>query len=106
MKEKLLSYTKKLILFVLICSEIQIFASYILAFLGMPEIAQELSSTVVTVCLGSIGFYCIKSLIENLSKYGGLFAKVDYEPNGLQLTDEDMVDKEEDGFTNLEDYRD
>lgn len=39
----------------------------------MPIIAEELSSTVVTVCLGSIGFYTIKALVENLSKYSNIF---------------------------------
>ncbi len=71
--DKALSFTKKLILFILIMAEIEIVCSYVLAFMGMPEIAQELSARIVTTIIGGIGFYTIKSLIENLSKYGSLF---------------------------------
>ena len=78
-------------------AEIEILLSYVLAFMGMPEIAETLSSTVVTTVLGGIGFYCIKALIENLSKYGGLFGvnnaeKVLEEDEELdeEITDDDI----------------
>lgn len=54
-------------------AELEIACSYVLAFLGYAEIASELSRQIVVTVIGGIGFYCIKALIENLSKYGGLF---------------------------------
>ena len=74
-QEEMLSFTKKIVLFVLVVSEIEILLSYALAFLGKENIAENLSSQVVITCLGGLVFYLIKSLVENLSKYGTIFGK-------------------------------
>ena len=69
------SFTKKVIGFVLINSELQIWASYVLAFLGKDAIAEALSQQIVSTIVGTIIGYFAKSLIENLSKYTTLFGK-------------------------------
>lgn len=46
-----------------------VWASYILAFLGKPEIAESLSKVAITEILGVVLVYCAKSLFENLSIY-------------------------------------
>jgi len=73
--KRVLTFTKRIILFVLILSQIEILLSYTLAFMGKENIAEALSSQVVVTCCGGLAMYCIKSLIENLSKYGNLFNK-------------------------------
>lgn len=75
-KREALSFTKRFIIFIIINAEIQIYLSYILGFLGKDNIAETLSTQVVVTVLGSIGFYCIKSLVENVNKYpSALFKK-------------------------------
>ena len=69
------SFTKKAIFFVLLNSELQIWASYLLAFLGKDAIAEALSQQIVITIIGTIIGYFAKSLIENLSKYTSLFGK-------------------------------
>lgn len=87
-KDKGLSFTKKIVLFLLINAELQTWASYILAYFDKVEVVQQLSIQVVVTILGAVVTYCVKSLFENLSKYGGKFAPVDYEPNGDIIMDE------------------
>lgn len=88
------SFTKKVIGFVLINSELQIWASYVLAFLGKDAIAEALSQQIVSTIVGTIIGYFAKSLIENLSKYTTLFGK-NVECNG--------EDKKLDDINNLSD---
>lgn len=69
------TYTKAILTFVLINSELQIWASYVLAYLGKEAIAESLSEQVVIVIVGGLIPYFAKSLIENLSKRTTLFGK-------------------------------
>ena len=71
-KDETLSFTKKIVALVLINGVFWVWCSYILAFLGMSDIAETLSSQVVTVLLGTGLGYFLKSLIENISKYRSL----------------------------------
>lgn len=69
-----LTFTKKIVSFVLISGVLWVWCSYVLAFLGRVDIAENLSSQVVTIILGTGLGYFLKSLIENLSKYHNLKA--------------------------------
>lgn len=87
LKKDLLTYTKIILGFVIINSEMQIWASYILAYLGKDMIAESLSQQVVIIIIGGLIPYFAKSLIENLSKRTTLFGKnLPYEnPDGSEL---------------------
>lgn len=74
-KKKFITYTKGILTFVIINSELQIWASYLLAYLGKDAIAESLSEQVVIIVIGSLIPYFAKSLIENLSKKTTLFGK-------------------------------
>ena len=74
-RKKFVTYTKGILTFVIINSELQIWASYILAYLGKESIAESLSEQVVIIIIGSLIPYFAKSLIENLSKRTTLFGK-------------------------------
>lgn len=69
------TYSKAILTFVLVNSELQIWASYLLAYLGKDAIAESLSEQVVIVIIGGLIPYFAKSLIENLSKRTTLFGK-------------------------------
>lgn len=45
-----------------------VWCSYILALIGRDAIAESLSQTAVTEIIAVVLVYCIKSLVENLSK--------------------------------------
>lgn len=64
MKRKRNTYTKKLVKWILAISMIDLQLSYLLAFLGRTEIAENLSMTVVTAIIGTVITYCIKSFKE------------------------------------------
>ena len=74
-KKRFITYSKAILAFVIINSELQIWASYLLAYLGRESIAESLSEQVVIVVIGSLIPYFAKSLIENLSKRTTLFGK-------------------------------
>lgn len=82
--QKKLTFTKIAICFVLINSEIQIWASYILAFLGREAIAEALSQQIVITIIGTMVGYFVKSLVENLSKYTTMFGtNLDFHENQM-----------------------
>lgn len=56
-------FSKKLALFVLICAEIEILLTYILAFIGMPEIAETVAVALVTEVIGVYGLYALKAYL-------------------------------------------
>ena len=86
--EKQLTFTKVAIAFVLVNSELQIWASYLLAFLGRDAIAEALSQQIVVTIIGTMIGYFVKSLLENLSKYTTLFGRnLDFEDSENQLDD-------------------
>lgn len=58
------TYTKKLVKWILAISIFDLQLSYLLAFLGRVEIAENLSMTVVTTIIGTVITYCIKSFKE------------------------------------------
>lgn len=64
MKRKRNTYTKKLVKWILAISVFDLQLSYLLAFLGRTEIAENLSMTVVTAIIGTVITYCIKSFKE------------------------------------------
>lgn len=94
-KEKGLSFTKKIVLFLLINAELQIWASYVLAYFDKVAIAEALSTQVVITVLGAFITYGVKALFENLSKYSKIFNSVEFEPNGDIVTDENYTEDAE-----------
>ena len=64
MRRKRKTYTKKLVKWILAISIFDLQLSYVLAFLGKTEIAENLSMTVVTAIIGTVITYCIKSFKE------------------------------------------
>ena len=94
-EEKGLSFTKKIVLFLLINAELQIWASYVLAYFDKVAIAEALSTQVVITVLGAFITYGVKALFENLSKYSKIFNSVEFEPNGNIVTDENYTEDAE-----------
>ena len=45
-----------------------VWCSYLLAYLGREQIAETLSQVAITEIIGVVLVYCIKALLENLSK--------------------------------------
>lgn len=89
--EKQLTFTKIAIGFVLINSELQIWASYVLAFLGRDAIAEALSQQIVITIIGTMVGYFVKSLVENLSKYTTLFGKnLEFDESDSMLNSDDI----------------
>ena len=68
MKQK--SYTKVIVLIIVLNAVLWVWCSYFLAYLGRCEIAQSLSQTAITTILGTVITYCFKSLVENVNKHG------------------------------------
>lgn len=66
---KNLSFTKIIIIWVLVFSTIWITASYILAWYGKFEIAEALSENITEVLLGSIITYAVKEGVFNTVAY-------------------------------------
>lgn len=64
MKKRRKTYTKKLVKWVMVISLFDLQLSYLLAFLGKTEIAENLSMTVVTGIIGTVVAYCVKSFKE------------------------------------------
>lgn len=69
MKEKH-EYHKWLLNFIIINSIIMMYLSYVLAWFGKTDIAEELSKTIVTAVIGVVIPYLITKTLENISKYG------------------------------------
>ena len=69
-KPKVDSFTKVIVLILLINAIAWVWCSYGLAFLGRYEIAESLSQTAMTTILGTVIAYCTKSTVENVNKYG------------------------------------
>ena len=90
MKRKRNTYTKKLVKWILAISMIDLQLSYLLAFLGRVEIAENLSMTVVTAIIGTVITYCIKSFKETK------------EEEKLRLERETNNAKQEEAWTNKE----
>ena len=64
------SFTKIAVGVILANAVAWVWCSYILAYLGRYEIAETLSETAISVILGTFITYAVKSLVENISKYG------------------------------------
>ena len=60
--------TKRVVWFCLGNGVAWVWCSYILAYLDRREIAESLSKVAVTEIIGVVLVYCLKSLVENLSK--------------------------------------
>ena len=59
---KKIEFSKLIVIFLMIQSTIWIYLSYYLALLGMNEIAENLSKTIVIEIIGVIAVYSCKSL--------------------------------------------
>ena len=70
MKKTLDSFTKRIVIILLINAILWVWCSYGLAYMGRYEIAESLSERAITTILGTIITYCTKSAIENVNKYG------------------------------------
>ena len=64
------SFTKFIVIILLINAIAWVWCSYGLAFIGRYEIAESLSQTAITTILGTVIAYCTKSAVENVNKYG------------------------------------
>lgn len=62
-------FSKKLVWLFALNSVIWVYLSYMLAFLGKEQIAENLSEKVIIQIIGVTLIYCLKSLFENLSKH-------------------------------------
>ena len=103
--KKEMTFTKIAICFVLINSELQIWASYLLAFLGMDAIAEALSQQIVVTIIGTLIGYFVKSLLENLGKYTTLFEKkIGLNEEGLEDAINSGLCEQVDNYDNYEDY--
>jgi len=69
-KPRIDSFTKVMVLILLINAIAWVWCSYGLAFLGRYEIAESLSQTAVTAILGAFISYAVKSAVENVNKNG------------------------------------
>ena len=69
-KPRIDSFTKVIVLVLLINAMAWVWCSYGLAYIGRYEIAESLSQTAITTILGTVIAYCTKSLVENVNKYG------------------------------------
>ena len=67
-KKLRLNFTKLMVGWLVLNGTAWIWCSYYLAYMGMEEIAETLSKTVVVEILGVIAVYSVKALAENLSK--------------------------------------
>lgn len=63
-KNKTSTFTKTAVKWILVLSLLDLQLSYILAFLGRVEIAEDLSSTVATAVIGVMLGYFMKSFFE------------------------------------------
>lgn len=97
LKTLLTTYSKIILTFVIFCSEIQIFCSYVLAYLGREAIAESLSEQVVIVIIGGLIPYFAKSLIENLSKNTTMFGQnLSYENStSVDFYDENLLENQD-----------
>ena len=63
-KNRTVTFTKTAVKWILVLSLLDLQLSYILAFLGRVEIAEDLSSTVATAVIGVMLGYFMKSFFE------------------------------------------
>lgn len=75
--------SKCLIWFFSINAVLWIWCSYILAFIGQPQIAESLSSNVCIVCIGQMVTYFITKTVENVFRYNNFGGKSTYEEKEL-----------------------
>lgn len=74
-------FSKRIVYLLMINSVIWVYLSYLLAFLGREQIAENLSEKIVIQIIGVTLIYCVKSLFENLSKHNNWPDKPDYSNN-------------------------
>lgn len=67
-KFKDLTFSKLLVIWLILNGTAWTWCSYFLAYKGKEEIAEALSKTVVVEILGVVIVYSVKALFENLSK--------------------------------------
>lgn len=71
--------THKIVWLCLINGILWVWCSYVLAWFGKTEIAQELSVAAVTEIVGVVLVYCTKALFEKTKKFGSVGAKKEEE---------------------------
>lgn len=69
------SFTKFIVIILLVNAMAWVWCSYGLAYLGRYEIAENLSETAITTILGTVIAYCTKAVIENVNKHGVNFVR-------------------------------
>ena len=76
------TYTKRIVTLITVNAIGWVWASYILAYLGRYQIAENLAREVVTAIIAVVLTYSVKSLAENVSKNGfkGKQAKTEDKP--------------------------
>lgn len=64
------TYTKRVVTLITVNAIGWVWASYVLAYLGRYQIAENLARDVVTAIIAVVLTYSVKSLFENISKNG------------------------------------
>lgn len=72
-----ISTTKKIVSFCIFNGVLWVWCSYLLAYLGRDEIAENLSKVAITEIIGVVLVYCVKALFENLAKHNDWLDKSD-----------------------------
>ena len=83
-----------------------VWCSYVLAWFGRPEIADELSKTALSAILGVVVAYAVKSTSENISKNGfvGKRSAVNYDVKPDTWTDMPEYDSAYTSYTKTETF--
>lgn len=80
-KKTKVTYTKKIVIFIVVNAVGWVWCSYVLALLGRYAIAESLSQTAITTLLGTVVTYCAKSTVEHINEHGANFTAKQQETN-------------------------
>lgn len=79
-QKKFVAFTKKIMIFILIISLLDLQLPFVLAFLGKEQIAETLGGLIVTEIISVFLVYCVKSFFETKEeKKNDLIKGGDYE---------------------------
>lgn len=78
-RERRANTTKRVVWFCLGNGVAWVWCSYLLAYLGREEIAEDLSGKAVVEIIGVVLVYCVKSLFEKRKGFGAVGMKAEEE---------------------------
>ena len=98
-ERKKIQYSKIIITVILIAGILFIQESYVLAYLGRTEIAEELSKYVTKVIIGTILGYFLKSYAETNSEKKSELAEKEFNAKySINEVEDSVVEEEEEDF--------